>query len=57
MKIIKKPIIPRVTCDNCGCEFQPKYQDMKVDDETLYKNKVECPFCKKANYVKFKENK
>ena len=53
MKIIKKPTIPTITCNFCGCEFQPKYKDIKYSSCSLCKNEVDCPFCKKKNVIKF----
>lgn len=55
MKVIKKPTIPKVTCSNCGCIFQPKYKDLEIEAFSLLKEIVKCPFCKKKSIVKFKE--
>ena len=54
MKILKRHKIPQVTCENCGCIFQPKYRDL-IRSTRYVKELVECPFCKKENYIKFKE--
>lgn len=55
MKVIKKPKIPQVTCENCGCIFQPKYRNLEVDSCSWLKEIAKCPFCKKQQVVKFKE--
>lgn len=56
MKIIKKPNIPIVVCEKCGCEFQPKYRNIKRHYWSCCKEEVKCPFCKKHNIVRYKEN-
>lgn len=53
MKIIKKPKILPCKCKLCGCEFLPKYKDLKYETTSFCKDEVTCPFCKKTNYAKF----
>ena len=56
MKIIEKPIIKRVTCENCGCIFQPKYRNLRRRGGSYYKDSCFCPYCGKRNNVKFGKN-
>ena len=53
MKIIEKPTIKSVTCNHCGCIFQPKHRNLKCSMWSYYKDACYCPFCGKINEVKF----
>lgn len=60
MKIIKRPEIPGVVCKSCGCEFQPKYRDIRINGFTLRRNEIRCPICytrQQIKYIKPKDTK
>lgn len=52
MKIIKRGKISPCVCELCGTVFLPKWRNLKKSSR-LAREVVDCPMCKKANYIKF----
>lgn len=53
MKILRKPKLSPMTCKRCGCLFQAKLRDLKINLVTKTRDDIICPTCKTVNKAIF----